>query len=247
MTKITIDTSDIITIPEVRNASIIFTRACKSVNDFYALFQAKRTANSRRQDLLRAMLVFACSGLDAVIKQLVKDSLQRVIELDDGANRELQKYISRRVLQQERTDSSGANYRQINIDELVRLLVSDNLRQDAVRMHINDLCSDSLQSRDQILKIATAFAITKDAIMEDPDTIRSAFLVRNQIIHEMDADLSNEKNERNRDETIIKRYCEGILLVGKKFIAVVSGKIDKGDTDEERAAVSFSSTPTPLP
>ena len=39
-----------------------------------------------RQDLLRAMLTFASSGLDALVKQLVRDTLPSIIDNNEGAS-----------------------------------------------------------------------------------------------------------------------------------------------------------------
>ncbi|MDR0591581.1 MAG: hypothetical protein LBG75_03470 [Candidatus Nomurabacteria bacterium] len=229
--KIAVEEVDTIENQSTANSALILENTVKSVNDFYALFQVKSTAEGRKQDLLRAMLVFACSGLDAVIKQLIKDSLAGVIDADQGARQEMVKYVSRSVLQKGIGNEPEQNIRQINTDRLADLLISDNPKRDIVSMHVRNLCSDSLQSKDQILKIASSFAITSDAIMGDPDTIRTAFMVRNQIIHEMDVDLSDDRNRRERTEDVIKKYCEEILLVGKKFIAVVSGKLDRAEKE----------------
>ena len=228
--KILVKEVDIVDTEPIRNSLLILKSATKSVNDFYALFQAKSTANSRKQDLLRAMLVFACSGLDAIIKQLIKDTLALIIDADQNARKELQKYVDRSLLQK----SSGGNeqsMRLIDTMKLAQILTSNNPREDMIDMHVASLCSDSLQSRDQILRIAASFAITKEAIMSDSDTIETAFSARNQIIHEMDVELSDGKNRCERSEGVIKKYCEEILLIGKKFIAVVSGKLDKAEKD----------------
>jgi len=39
------------------------------------------------------MLLFACSGLDAVVKQLIQDTLATVLDHDEGAQREFKKFV----------------------------------------------------------------------------------------------------------------------------------------------------------
>ena len=92
-------------LPELKNASIVFQYTSDSVNNFYRVYQESRIGSKgstthEQQDLLRAMLVFACSGLDSVVKQLIKDSLPKVIERDlrnEGARKEFQKFVERRI------------------------------------------------------------------------------------------------------------------------------------------------------
>ena len=47
------------------------------------------------QDLLRAMLVFACAGLDSMLKQLIRDTLPDISAWDEIARGELLKFVER--------------------------------------------------------------------------------------------------------------------------------------------------------
>jgi len=76
------------------NAHSILERACDSAQAFLDAFatvrksrKAKGTATDHEQDLMRAALVFAAAGLDSMVKQLVRDTLQTVISKDDGSLR----------------------------------------------------------------------------------------------------------------------------------------------------------------
>jgi hypothetical protein len=95
---------------ELKNATIILGHAVDSVNQFYKLFQKNRKGikggtTHQDQDLLRAMLVFSCSGLDAVIKQLIKDALPSVIIKEPGAKKEFQNFIERKMKKNNSNDN----------------------------------------------------------------------------------------------------------------------------------------------
>ena len=59
----------------------ILSKTVESVNSFNALYKAGRSgakggpSTHEQQDLYRAVLVFACAGLDVFVKQLVKNKL----------------------------------------------------------------------------------------------------------------------------------------------------------------------------
>jgi NADH dehydrogenase FAD-containing subunit len=62
--------------------------------------EAKGTPTDEKQDLLRAMLIFATAGLDSMVKQLITDALPSVIEIDLGATAMFKKYVERRLEKQ---------------------------------------------------------------------------------------------------------------------------------------------------
>jgi hypothetical protein len=216
---------------ELKNAKLVFEHATNSVNKFYELFQKNRkgakggTAHVE-QDLLRAMLVFSCSGLDAVIKRLIKDALVGVIDKDLGAQQEFQKFIERRM-KRNGTDEKDKPMIDTNwISGILASLTPRKYMTDALQKSLTD---NSLQSRDQLLSVATHFAITQSEILNNDSITRKAFDVRNEIIHEMDADLDNKKQGRKdrrvRGATDMVKYCENILTIGVNFINVVCKKM----------------------
>lgn len=52
---------------------------------------------AQNEELLRAMLIFAGSGLDAMIKQLVQDALPDVINLRTGAQEQFRPFVEKRL------------------------------------------------------------------------------------------------------------------------------------------------------
>jgi hypothetical protein len=166
------------------------------------------------------MLVFACSGLDAVLKQLIHDGLQAIIEIDPGAHKEFEKFAERRLRKLSRANASDEV---VGIDSsfLSTLFTSNSPRQVLLVELRNNLLKDSLQSVDQIAKVASNFAITKQQVISSDEETKKAFEIRNQIIHEMDSDLASEDNRRQRTADEIKPLCENVLAVAERFVQLV--------------------------
>ncbi len=212
---------------EIKNAKIVFEHAINSVNEFYKLFQANRRGSKgstthAEQDLLRAMLVFSCSGLDSVVKQLVKDSLSTVIDKEAGAQQEFQKFIDRRM---KKGSSDEKEKLLIDTTWVASILASSSPRDYLIDALKKSLVDDSLQSRDQLLKVATNFAITPAEILKESEVTKKAFDVRNEIIHEMDASLGGQKKRRQRTAQDMVKYTRNILEIGSCFINSIHKKI----------------------
>jgi hypothetical protein len=214
---------------ELKNAQIVFEHAVSSVNMFYALFQknrkgAKGSTTHEEQDLLRAMLVFSCSGLDAVVKQLIKDALVAVIDKETGAQQEFQKFIERKMKKGDEKDKTI-----IDTNWIASIFASSTPRKHMIEALQRCLTDDSLQSKDQLLRAASHFTITQSEILKYDDATKKAFEARNEIIHEMDADLNNrgqgQKKRRVRGAQNMVKYSENILAIGAEFINVVHKKI----------------------
>lgn len=218
---------------EIKNASIVFEYALNSVNEFYSIYQNERDGSSgssthQEQDLLRAMLVFSCSGLDAVVKQLIKDSLPKIIQKDLGAQKEFQKFVERRL----KKTSSVEKDKIINIDTafLSQVLVNSNPKNLLMNRLTEHLIVDSLQNKDQLLKVAAYFAITSAEVLSNDVLTKEAFDARNNIIHEMDVNFktkgSGQKKRNQRSKTDVLKYCENIFSVASNFINIVSSKLN---------------------
>ena len=95
----------------LRNSHIILAGAYDAATSFLNLFeetrrarQAKGTPTDKEQDLLRAMLVFACAGLDSMLKQLIRDALKLVIDQSEGAQLQFKSFIEKRLSRQGNLD-----------------------------------------------------------------------------------------------------------------------------------------------
>lgn len=222
--------------PLLKSSSTVFEHANESVSSFYKIYQIIRKGHGagstthNEQDLLRAMLVFACSGLDAVAKQLISDCLQKVIESDkegNAARQEFKKYVERRM----KNFSTENNIKSSTIDTnfIAQILVSDQPKIELIKSLQKNLSDNSLQSLDQLLRVAGFFAITKDQILKDSENTEKAFKIRNDIIHQMDVNLNaksqGRKNRKVRGLTDMLKYTVNILNVGSNFINSVTEKI----------------------
>lgn len=214
----------------LKNARIAFLGTLDSSQRFYEIYQllrkgTKGTTTDQQQDLLRAMLVFACSGLDAIIKQLIKDALERVIIKDKGSQQEFQKFVERKL----KKESVDFNEEKLvfNAKFLASVIINDNPKEELIGRLKYDLTSDSLQSKDQLLKIAAYFAITKDSLFNDEDTTKKALDARNEIIHEMDINfnIARQKNKKQRKVEEMVKFTENILRVATTFITIINNKV----------------------
>jgi hypothetical protein len=173
------------------------------------------------------MLLFACSGLDATIKQLVRDALESVISRDAGSQSQFAKYIERRVKRSGTDEFERVQLGQPSLDYalLSNVLASPEPRVELIKSLTGSLTSDSLQSRDQLLKVAAHFALTREDILAADEITKKAFEARNQLVHEMDIDFRTEHRRRQRAYGDMVRWSENILDVGSTFIVRVSDKV----------------------
>jgi hypothetical protein len=210
---------------ELKNALVVFRQAEQAADKFFAVFQqfrqgSKGTSSHGEQDLLRAMLVFACSGLDAVVKQLVRDALPSVIDKDEGARLQFQKFIERKLKK-----GGDEKDRQLDTGLIASVMAGRDPKKQLYDLLRADLTADSLQSKDQLLKVASYFAIQKDEVIKADDATKEAFAARNQIIHEMDVHLDGQKKRRQRATDKMVSYSETILAIAVDFLIAVEGKL----------------------
>lgn len=215
---------------ECANAETIFRYTNESVSNLYSIYQRDKKSDIRHtdQDILRAMLIFSCSGLDAIIKQLIKDALEIVIIKDrdsTGAKQQFQSFVEKK-LKKGSFVIDGAE--QILVDQkfLAKLLISDQPQKELIISLVKDLMSGSLQSQDELLRVAAYFALTKDGILEDSKTTQEAFKVRNNIIHQMDVDFGTDNKTRyKRNEVEMLKLCKNILSISVDFINAVAERV----------------------
>jgi hypothetical protein len=234
--KLEIGTMDEGRLPqELKHAVLIHNQMVAAISNFHRLYvdsqnTGTETATHGDQDLLRAMLLFACSGLDAVVKQLVQDALPKVLDHDEGAQREFKKFAERRLKRAQSVDepekgTAGQTFTDVRF--LAELLVSFNPRSQLISALTNFLVSDSLQSRDQLLRVAAHFALTKDDVMKNDRVTKEAFDARNQITHEMDIDLPSGKGRRERHYGTMVGWSVNIALVSSDFIEKTAMKMTR--------------------
>jgi hypothetical protein len=200
-------------------AHTILCKACDACESFHQVFKQLRvsakqgTTTDAQQDTLRAMLVFACAGLDSAIKQLVRDALQNVIDSDEGAQKNFTESVKRKLPDIERSR-----------DLLAGVLTARDQRAHLIGRLMSDLIADSLQSFEQLSKVAAAFNIPSSD-MGDIGKLREAFTVRNQIIHEMDIDFRANRSRRSRKQNDMQKYTAAVLNTANTFLKRVDIKL----------------------
>jgi hypothetical protein len=173
------------------------------------------------QDILRAMLVMAAAGLDSMTKQLVRDALALVINVNDQARDGLQKYIAKQFASDIELASEGKSTRFV-----AALLASPNLPAKAAHEYVRHLTSGSLQSAEELLKIAAAFGLTRDRMKTDFQSLRGIFDVRNKIIHELDINLQAPRRKRNiRMHNDMVRFANALLAAGEDLLVAVNQEL----------------------
>lgn len=194
--------------------------ACLSFLDVFEtgrqVRNAKGAPTNEEQDLLRAMLVFATSGLDSMIKQLIRDTLPTVVERDEGARTVVTTYIERMIRRGDQTDTKL----------LATALLARNPRDVFIDRVIADLTSGSLQSKDELLRIAACFNIPSDRLVTNHSSLSDIFTARNQVIHEMDIDFTQpRRNRRPRTKETMVKYTNEILTIASLFLGEVDERM----------------------
>jgi len=209
-----------------QDAYAILCNANDSVRSFLDIFEtlrktrkAKGTSTDEEQDLLRAMVLFAGAGLDSMVKQLIRDALPTVVDVDEGATVRFKDYIDKRL-------AGGEN---ISRKFLADVLGDRNPRNRLVNQLISDLTSNSLQSAEELLKVAAYFNIPSDRICKDVSQLKKIFIARNQIGHEMDIDFQQfNRSRRPRAKDKMVEYTTELLKVAATFLAEVDSKLSAG-------------------
>ena len=171
--------------------------------------RSKRQAKKGRltdeeQDLLRSMVVMAASGLDSVVKWLIRSALPPLCQSDSDVEGGYLKHVSGKI--QQGTD--GGKIKATTF--LAKVLSSDQPRTLLIEDYIYELTGSSMQSADQLFKAAAALGISHKVICSK--TLKPIFIARNQIIHELDINFEEARgNRRSRRKADMIRYANQLL------------------------------------
>jgi hypothetical protein len=201
-----------------KKAHAILGKATDAAESFHVIFRDLRkntaagTSSDDEQDILRAMLVFACAGLDSSLKQLVRDALPEVIAHDAGAQRLFTQSVKRKL----------PNNLESSQDLLAAVLTAVDPRKHLIDLVMSDLIESSLQSVSQFSKVAAAFDIVSNDLIAG---LKEAFDARNQIIHEMDVSFGKTRTRRQRKKADMERLTKHVLDAAATLLARVDAKI----------------------
>jgi hypothetical protein len=212
--------------PQCQNGYVILCNAHDAATSFLEAFQSVRVNRNARgmptdeeQDLLRAMLLFASAGVDSLVKQLVRDALPAVLAHNAAAGEMFKTFVGRRL-------RSGD---EINTKLLADILGDQKPRERLVSLQVEELCSSSLQSTEELLKAGAAFDIRSTEITDDPNRLTNIFRIRNQIAHEMDVDFTQaNRSRRPRGRQPMVTNTNYLFGVANAFLEQVDRKLHEG-------------------
>ena len=202
----------------------IILRTIAAVNSFYSVYRSGRTgaqggpSTHAQQDLYRAMLIFACAGLDIFVKQLIKSKLPQLIEADQNAQIQFKDFVRRGIKKNEKAV----------LDTIALALIDKNPRDVFLKDYVESLTSDSLQSVEELRKVSEASGLETRTLFQkqSEDLLKEAFRVRNQIIHEMDITVEDgsprnagHRTRRQRKAKVMGKHTKAILDLAQKIFS----------------------------
>lgn len=178
---------------------------------------ARGALTAHEQDLLRAAILFAGAGLDAALKQLIRDALPYLLDSNIDAQRRFERFTARAVADGEHVSRS----------RLARYLSAVDPRAALVSSYVEELTGSSLQSVDQIRETAAALGLSNSNDRELYRLIgefRALVVARNQIAHELDLVRPTRPGDRSRRGRTIETstaLAHRSLEVGQRIINAV--------------------------
>lgn len=140
------------------------------------------------QDMLRSMIVFAGAGVDAVTKQLVRETLETMVSREGAAAQKFTEFV----------EASLDPGRRGNVKRLANYLLSSNPRQILIEDYVHDLTGSSLQSVAQLERVLISLGIVDRTLSIRCKNLRPLFVARNEIVHELDLVQPNTPGDRHR-------------------------------------------------
>ena len=194
----------------------ILLKTIESVNNFSILYKGSRTGvrggpyTHRQQDLYRAMLVFACAGLDVFVKELVRHKLPQLIKKDKEVEKKFREYVEREIKKDDK--------RTLNMVALA--LINDKPRDLFLGEYILSMTGSSLQSVEELMKVANASGLNTNKIFDSrkKSQIKDAFIARNQIIHEMDINIDQSPSKTSAYRTRRQRVAKKMEINTKSIL-----------------------------
>lgn len=210
----------------------ILSKTIDSVNSFNAFYKAGRSgkrggpSTHEQQDLYRAMLIFACAGLDVFVKQLVKNKLPRLLEVDEEVQGKFKEYVKRGLKKDEKEI----------LNTIALALIDQAPRNIFLKEYIEDMTGESLQSIEELRRVSAASGLDTKKIFNEKkmNTIKDAFITRNQIIHEMDINISESasrttgyRTRRQRKAPTVENHTKSILNLAEELFTAYKEKFQK--------------------
>lgn len=145
----------------------------------------------QEQDILRAALVMCCAGVDAALKQAIRDCFEHLLEKSKTVREGFEKFIRKRI-----SGEGDALELAAGAKFLALVLAERDPRTKLIEEYIRELTGDSLQSVDEVLRTTAALGLESKSLGLDLPRLREIFVIRNKVIHELDIDLNAPKRKR---------------------------------------------------
>jgi len=201
---------------ELATAHVLLRYGVASTNSLAKLYDLVMWSRGRGapthedQGLLRAMLVMAGATLDVVVKRIIRDALQLLVNRSKNALETAAKHVYRRLLK---------NIQESGGQRLAQALLSRSPVAALVELIIDDITGESLQSMEQVRQAAAYLGLEDFSV---PQGVQEAFAARNQIVHEMDIVHEQRKGrgrrrrqQRKKDE--MRAFAEVLLRTAIQF------------------------------
>uniref|UniRef100_A0A832I8Y8 RiboL-PSP-HEPN domain-containing protein n=1 Tax=Eiseniibacteriota bacterium TaxID=2212470 RepID=A0A832I8Y8_UNCEI len=214
--------------PLLSKAWLICRYAHKAASDLLGLYDSSRKVRRKsggqttdaEQDLLRAILVFASAGLDGTLKQIVKDAMAKLVECDEKVQGQLARFGARKLRK------SKEEERVVDTEFLGELLAGVSPRSALTDRFIRHLTANSLQSTEQVKGMAEALGLDFRNIPVEEKHLLETFKVRNQIVHEMDADPAGKTRKRvSRQRETMREHINRLLHLADFFLTDVDKRL----------------------
>lgn len=209
----------------------ILLKTIEAANSFSSLYREGRSgakggpSTHAQQDLYRAMLIFSCAGLDVLVKQLIKTKLPKLIIADKESENKFKEYVKRGLKKDDNTI----------LNTIAFALIDQNPRTIFLNEYIESMTKESLQSTKELCKVSEASGLdTKKIFTTDKmNSLKDVFIVRNQIIHEMDINILDDESRtygyrtrRQRISTIMEKHTKTILDLGQEILVAYKDKFE---------------------
>lgn len=233
-----------VTSSQLRNAKLVWERDRGAAN--FLLRQCDEVVEQRRrlegkkrglltdneQELLRAAIVFAGAGLDAVVKQVLKDAGRQLVTPQFLAGSEGKRFLQRvaRKLRgaagPSESDEVGGAAKEAGV-LLARLLMSENPRAEICQEIVEEMTGGSFQSVERLKEVCNLFGLDcGQVVTERKDKLGSALTARNQITHEMDIDLSKRtRKRRQRKLEEAQEHVNTLMETACKFVEAADARL----------------------
>lgn len=198
----------------------------------HALLEALRVMRSQRpatrgsltdeeQDLLRAMLVMAASGLDSMTKQVIRDVLPTFCKEDPDVLDKFRDFVSRQLRGVAESQVAG------DVPKLMaKWLTSESIHDALTEDYVGKLTGGSLQSVDQLFTVTNALGLPESLVGKT--TLQPIFKDRNRIVHELDIDFNApRRNRRNRKKGYMIQATNRLLLLAERLYIACESKLDQ--------------------